>query len=222
MASGVVLLAAGSSRRFPTSVPKQLLSLQGKPLFLHSLKLFSSIPSVKEIVVVVSPNVSRRVEKHIKKFGSSKSITLVKGGRFRGESVKHGVNALSKKVQMIFIHDTARPLLSSQVIRRVERATLKWGVALAAWPLPDTLKLSSKGNRVMRTIPRHRLWLAQTPQGFRRPIAEACLLRPSPSATDDVELAERKGYAVKLVEGDPKNIKVTYPHDLRLCKVLAR
>jgi 2-C-methyl-D-erythritol 4-phosphate cytidylyltransferase len=132
------------------------------------------------------------------------------------------VRALSLDLDVILVHDTARPLVSRSIIERVARAASKKGAALAAWPLPDTLKSADKAGRVLKTIPRKNLWLAQTPQGFRRDVAMDCLLKPSSTATDDVELAERKGYRVVLVQGAPTNMKVTYPHDFSICEAILR
>jgi 2-C-methyl-D-erythritol 4-phosphate cytidylyltransferase/2-C-methyl-D-erythritol 2,4-cyclodiphosphate synthase len=109
--------------------------------------------------------------------------------------------------------------VSSKIISEVAVASYKMGAALAAWPLPDTLK-KGKGQLVERTIPRKDLWLAQTPQGFRFALAKKYLLHPSRTATDDVELAQRKGQKVALVLGSPINMKVTYPSDLSLCQKL--
>ncbi|MCB4756037.1 MAG: 2-C-methyl-D-erythritol 4-phosphate cytidylyltransferase [Elusimicrobia bacterium] len=218
MSTGVVLLAAGSSRRFGGLLPKQFISLAGEPLFLKSFHLFHRISSVGEIVVVVSQKDWDRANRWVQRTPLSKRVAVVVGGRHRGQSVQKGLVALSEKADVVLIHDAARPLVTTEVIRRVERAARKHGAALAAWPLPDTLKLAGAGAWVKKTIPRKGLWLAQTPQGFRREVAMKCLRAPTPTATDDVELAERRGFKVKIVRGDMKNIKVTYPADLDLCR----
>lgn len=221
MPTGVVLLAAGTGRRLGGKKPKQFLVLEGEPLFLKPLRTFLKHPSVREIVVVCSRAHETVVKHWIDRLKTRLSIRLAKGGGYRGESVRNGVRALSSRMDVVLVHDSARPLITIEMIRRVEAAARKTGVALAAWPLADTLKSSTKNNSVKKTIPRRGLWLAQTPQGFRRDIALECLLKPSRSATDDVELAERKGYRVRLVAGGPTNMKVTYPMDLKLCRLLS-
>jgi len=218
--TGVVLLAAGTSDRFGLRRPKPLVSLNGEPLFLKSFREFSRLPSVCEISLVVRSGEEKTYQRFLNRFKSKKKIHLISGGRFRGASVRNGVLALSKRVTLILVHDAARPLVNSKIIGRVEKAALKYGAALAAWPLGDTLKLSGKGGRVKKTIPRKNLWLAQTPQGFRRKTALKYLIRPTSEATDDVELVERKGHPVKIVMGDPRNLKVTYPFDLTVCRAL--
>jgi 2-C-methyl-D-erythritol 4-phosphate cytidylyltransferase len=103
----------------------------------------------------------------------------------------------------------------------VARAARRTGAALAAWPVPDTIK-ASRGKRVRRTVPRDGLWLAQTPQGFRRDVADRLFRRPTRSLTDDVQLAERAGVPVELVPASSMNFKVTLPEDFALCRRLLK
>ena len=220
MRCGVLLLAAGAGRRFGSSISKQFAPFHGVPLFVHSLRVFSVLREVIEIVIVVPKPLVIRIEGFMKKIKINKTIHVISGGSYRGESVRNGLKRLTKKVDLVLVHDAARPLLSADVVRRVMTAAQKRGVALAAWPLSDTLKLAGNNGRVKKTIPRESLWCAQTPQAFRRAIAEKCLLTPSPTATDDTELAERHGIPVWVVVGSPTNIKVTYPRDLEIAKVM--
>jgi 2-C-methyl-D-erythritol 4-phosphate cytidylyltransferase len=215
VSTGVILLAAGIGRRFGGTSPKQFLSLNNKPLYQHSLSVFRRIPSVGEIVLVVSPAKVASFQKM--KFAGLPHMTVTAGGSYRGESVRNGLRAFRTKPSVVLIHDSARPLVDSAMVRNVESAAKKFGVALAAWPLPDTLK-EEKNGMVKRTIPRKNLWLAQTPQGFRWSIAVKCLIHPRPDATDDVDLAQRKGFKVKIVIGSPKAMKVTVPMDLKIVR----
>ncbi len=222
MSTGVILLAAGSGRRFGGRRPKQMARLNGGPLYVKPLNAFLKVPSVGEIVVVTSKGLIKNIVRRVKKYGKKIQIRVILGGVFRGESVRNGLKALSSKSKIVLVHDAARPLVSEEVIERVIRGVRQTGVALAAWPLGDTLKESDAKGRVRRTIPRNNLWLAQTPQGFRREIAEKCLRNPNAIATDDVQLAERKGFKVKIVEGSPFNFKVTFPHDLKTCQAIIK
>ena len=220
MSTGVVLLAAGTGRRFGGRTAKQFLPLNGEPLFLRSLRVFLSVPSVREIALVGAPRSLDSLRRRLPRLPARVRLTLVEGGAFRGASVRNGVRALSDKATVVLVHDAARPMITADVVRRVERAARRTGAALAAWPLSDTLKDGRGGRRVKRTVPRDGLWLAQTPQGFRRGRPLDCLLAPRPDATDDVALAERRGLPVEIVEGSASNIKVTYPHDLKVCRAL--
>lgn len=189
---------------------------------MASLRVFASLSSVHEIVLVCSPPHRSFVERWCRRSKIKKSICVVAGGAIRGESVRQGLLALSPLIDVVLIHDAARAMVTADIVRRVESAAKKKGVALAAWPLADTLKLAGAPLQVKKTIPRKNLWLAQTPQGFQRKIALKCLLTPSVTATDDVELAQRRGFKVSIVEGSATNFKVTYPEDLKLCRWLHR
>lgn len=220
MATGVVLLAAGSGNRFGGRVPKQFLPFNGEPLFVASLRVFGSVPSVTEIVLVAPAGRTKELQRRVPRLPARVSVHVVDGGSFRGASVKNGLKALSAAVKIVLVHDSARPMVTADIVRRVESAARRTGCALAAWPLADTLKKEGRRRRVGKTIPRSGLWVAQTPQGFRRDVAIKCLMNPRPGATDDVALAESRRSPVEIVEGSPTNIKVTTPHDLRLCRAL--
>lgn len=164
-------------------------------------------------------------EKFVRREKFSKVCAVVAGGAERADSVKNGVRACPSGWDVVLIHDAARALVSSDVISKVALAARKTGAALAAWPVPDTLKRARSGPGgaflVERTVPREGLWLAQTPQGFRRDVAERLFRGASPRGiTDDVQLAERAGVPVALVAASPANFKVTLPEDFRLCAAL--
>ena len=220
MATGVVLLAAGSGNRFGGRTPKQFLPFNGEPLFVASLRVFSSVASVTEIILVAPPGRASQIRRRLPRLSARLAVSVVDGGSFRGASVRNGVKALSAAVSVVLIHDAARPMVTADIVRRVESAARRTGSSLAAWPLADTLKKEGPRRRVGRTVARDGLWVAQTPQGFRRDVALKCLMFPRPGATDDVALAESRRLPVELVEGSPINIKVTTPHDLRLCRAL--
>jgi len=222
MSTSAVLLAAGSGRRFKKKNPKQWALLNGEPLFLKSLRVFTRVPSVKEIVLVVNPRQEKKYKSLLKRKKYLRNVHVVAGGGFRGQSVKNGFRALRNPTSVVLIHDTARPLVTREIVRRVETAARRFGAALAAWPVGDTLKKSRKNDFVKKTVSRQSLWAAQTPQGFRWDWAVRVLGSPSTTATDDVELVERRGGKVKIVLGSSQNIKVTYPSDLKICQSLLK
>lgn len=221
MSAAVILLAAGSGVRFGAKKPKQFSSYFGEPLLLRSFKVFLLTPGVQSIVVVASPAHVGMTKKALSKVSTRKYVSVVPGGTYRGESVRNGFLSLQKKHDVVLIHDAARPNLTQEIVLRAYRAANEHGVSLVAWPLSDTLKVVGRENQVQKTLPREALWLAQTPQAFRWAEALKCLPHPSSTATDDVSLAERKKIPVKVVKGALSNIKVTYPSDLVLAKVLA-
>ncbi len=218
-----VLVAAGHGSRFGARRPKQFLPLLGKPLLYWALRALQRTSCVREIVLVLAPEYVSWGERFARREKLHKVKAVAPGGAERSGSVRSGVAALSGGADVVMIHDAARAMVTPDIVERVARAAFKTGAALAAWPVPDTLKLSdgkSMGPRVRRTIPRRDMWLAQTPQGFRRDVAAKVFSRPAPDATDDVQLAERAGVPVALVAASPSNFKVTLPEDFALCRAL--
>jgi 2-C-methyl-D-erythritol 4-phosphate cytidylyltransferase len=224
MRACAVVVAAGRGARFGAARPKQFLPLKGRPLLYWPLRAFERTPAVKAIVLVLAPEHVAWGERFIRTNRLSKVMAVVAGGAERSDSVRKGVAAAPADADVVLVHDAARALVTPDIILKVARAAAKKGAALAAWPLPDTLKEahpSAKGPfRVKRTVPRAGLWLAQTPQGFRRDVADRLFSRPAPAATDDVQMAERAGLPVELVPAAPSNFKVTLPEDFILCRAL--
>jgi 2-C-methyl-D-erythritol 4-phosphate cytidylyltransferase len=214
----VILAAAGHGRRFGPAHqrPKQFRPLRGKPLLYWPLKTFASIPLVRSVVLVVGKDYLAWARAFVRREKLRKVAAVVEGGAERADSVRRGF-AAAPPSDVVLVHDAARALVTRAVVERVAQAAWKNGVALAAWPVPDTLKLSKDGRRVARTVPRDHLWLAQTPQGFRRSIAAKVFDAKGPRPTDDVRWAERAGRRVALVTGSPENFKVTLPEDFTLC-----
>lgn len=223
MSVGVILVAAGRGRRFNAAgVPKQFRPLQGRPLYQWSLGVFERTPEVTSVVVVVPVDRRLSVAKEIARAKFRKVSAVVPGGAERADSVRAGLRALPP-CKVVLIHDAARALVTSEVVVRVARAARRTGAALAAWPVPDTVKEASgkSGARalVRRTVPRAGLWLAQTPQGFRREESRR-FFEISGALTDDVQVFERANRPVEIVLGSAQNFKVTLPEDFALCERL--
>lgn len=184
------------------------------------LGTFERTPAVKHVVVVVPREFVAATARRLKPFRKIRAVTA--GGATRAESVRAGVRRLPSDVEVILVHDAARVLVGRAVIERVAAAAHRAGAALAAWPVPDTLKegvVRGKKIFVRRTVPRAGLWLAQTPQGFRRDRLSALFQAPA-DLTDDVQVFERAGKDVEIVLGDARNFKVTVPEDFELAKSL--
>jgi 2-C-methyl-D-erythritol 4-phosphate cytidylyltransferase/2-C-methyl-D-erythritol 2,4-cyclodiphosphate synthase len=151
--------------------------------------------------------------------GVGKPVSIVAGGAARADSVRNGL-AAAPDAAVVLVHDAARPFLPAELASRVARAAAQDGAALAAVPVTDTVKRvagASAPPRVAATLDRSTLWLAQTPQGFRREVLVRAYERAGPDAggaTDDSLLVERMGEKVTLVAGDPGNFKITTPEDL--------
>ena len=225
-AVATIVVAAGEGRRLGAAEPKALVPLAGRPLLLHSLERLSGLPGLLEQVVVVPPGWRARVEERFAaEFARWKVSRVVEGGVRRQDSAAAGFAALSPGVEVVLIHDAARPLVRAAAAARVAAAAARGGAALLAVPLSDTLKREGPEGRVGETLDRRGLWRAQTPQGFRREVYAAAMrraMKEGGDATDDASLVERAGGAVTLVEGDPSNLKITTAADLRAAEALLR
>ena len=225
-AVATIVVAAGEGRRLGAAEPKALVPLAGRPLLLHSLERLSGLPGLLEQVVVVPPGWRARVEERFAaEFARWKVSRVVEGGVRRQDSAAAGFAALSPGVEVVLIHDAARPLVRAPHPARGAAAAARGRAALLAVPLSDTLKREGPEGRVGETLDRRGLWRAQTPQGFRREVYAAAMrraMKEGGDATDDASLVERAGGAVTLVEGDPSNLKITTAADLRAAEALLR
>ncbi|MHB9156051.1 MAG: 2-C-methyl-D-erythritol 4-phosphate cytidylyltransferase [Endomicrobiales bacterium] len=217
MKAAAIIVAAGASRRFGSPVPKQFLPLSGKPVFLWSVLAFKKVREFGQIILVVPENMVSPLERHARRY----RFELVAGGRERFDSVRAGLEKLRPGTRYVAIHDGARPLVAPELLRRALSGARKTGAAAAAVPARDTVKISARGARVDRTIPRERVWLAQTPQVFSLPvILGAYGRRGLRRVTDDAQAAEIAGNRVSIVPGDYSNIKITDRADLEVARLL--
>ncbi|MCM8757432.1 MAG: 2-C-methyl-D-erythritol 4-phosphate cytidylyltransferase [Candidatus Omnitrophica bacterium] len=217
---GVVLVGGGKGRRLGQNIPKAIVSVNGQRLFLFSLRSFSQIPAVREIVLVLP----RRWVKAGRKWTTSwkRVKKVVAGGKERHQSVWKGIQQLSSECEIVLIHDVARPLVSKELIHRVIKGTRKYGACIPALPITDTVK-QVEGSRVKMTLDREKLVAVQTPQGFIRQILEKAYrlaFQRNWFGQDDAFLVEQLSVPVSIIPGEEKNIKVTHPQDLALIKLL--
>ena len=212
--TGVILAAAGEGRRLGSRLPKALVPLAGKPLFLHSLRTFASLPFVREIAVVLPAEWVDRIRKRMgKRLAALKVTTLVPGGARRQDSVRIGLEAMTSPI--VLVHDAARPLVTREAVKAVALAAARHGAAVLCHQAVDTIKIADARGRVESTPDRARLWHAQTPQGFRRAVlVNAYKVNGRADATDDVQLVERAGGTIWIVGGESSNFKITTPDDL--------
>lgn len=217
---GVILVAAGQSSRFrDANYKKPFAPLAGRPVWLHSAERFVDRDDVKQVVVVVAPEDR---EAFLDKFAASLAfmgVTLAEGGAQRSDSVRNGLEKLDPALDMVAIHDAARPCLAAAWIDRVFEAGARTGAAILAIPVVGTLKRVGPGDVITETVDRTGLWEAQTPQVFRRDV----LVRAFASArvgqpTDEAQLVEAIGQPVTVVPGSPINLKITSREDLRLAE----
>jgi 2-C-methyl-D-erythritol 4-phosphate cytidylyltransferase/2-C-methyl-D-erythritol 2,4-cyclodiphosphate synthase len=207
-----IIAAAGSGSRLGEETPKQFLGLGGRSLVQRAVDAFLAAPRITDLIVVTR---AEAVESVRSALGGAKPIAVIPGGATRQASVARGMDAVDDAASYVLVHDAARPFVSVAVIDRVLDAAITHGAAIAALPATDTIKRVD-GGRILETIPRETIFLAQTPQGFRRDVlAKAVALgRAGADGTDEAALAERAGYPVHVVAGDDANVKITTPGDL--------
>ena len=217
---GVVVLGAGESRRME-GVDKIFAPLHGLPLIAHSIKVFNDCPQVMQVVLVLS--LSRIEEGHdlVTQYGSHKVVEVCPGGARRQDSVRAGLERLTRCV-WVMVHDGARPLIDTKLLARGLDAARETGAALAAVPAKDTIKVVSEGGLVKETPSRDHLWQVQTPQVFRYELLMEAHRRCDGDYTDDGAMVESLGVPVKVFCGSYGNIKITTPEDLLVAETLMR
>ncbi len=219
MALYALVTAAGSSRRMKGQ-NKLMVRVAGRPLLVHTVERMSALSSVKAVAVSAPTCMLDLYKELFRKFGLSKVRWVVEGGRERQESIFNTLKAMSLRTDdLVAIHDGARPLVSSELLRRLLEAFDNCEGVVPALPVTDTVKKVGAGKTVRGTLNRTELVYVQTPQLFRYDTimeAHRTAAEEGYYGTDDASLVERQGGVVRWVEGDPVNFKVTYPEDLEL------
>jgi 2-C-methyl-D-erythritol 4-phosphate cytidylyltransferase len=219
---GVAIPAAGMGVRMG-GARKAFMDLCGEPLLLHSIRPFLEHPLVRAVAIALGEEESLDPPRWLGELDSR--IILVRGGSNRGESVWAALRALPGWVELVAVHDAARPLVTGSIIDRCIQGAGGTRGAVAGWPAVDTLKHVGKGERIRATLPREEVWHAQTPQVFPREMivgAYRKAVEAGISDTDDSALVERLGGEVVMVRGSPYNLKVTRPEDLALAELILR
>jgi 2-C-methyl-D-erythritol 4-phosphate cytidylyltransferase/2-C-methyl-D-erythritol 2,4-cyclodiphosphate synthase len=216
MRVGVIIVAGGRGLRLGGEIPKQLLEIGGRSVLRRAVDIFDAHPRIDQIVVVLPDDLVAEAARLIGPTGRPCAVAV--GGPTRQESVRRGLAALPPGPDVVLIHDAARPFAPADLIDRVIDEAVASGAAVPAVAVTETVKrLGRDGRHVRETIAREEIWLAQTPQGFRRAVLEAAFARvgdPAAAATDDAMLVEQAGHPVRLVPGDVRNVKITTMSDL--------
>jgi 2-C-methyl-D-erythritol 4-phosphate cytidylyltransferase len=224
MITAALIPAAGRGQRMGREIEKQFLLLGGKPLLAHTLSQFEASPDIDRIVIIVPQGREAFCYHEIVEPEGLRKIThIVAGAHTRQLSVMAGFRCLDQDVDIVAIHDGARPFVTPSLIRAAIHAALQDGSAVTAIPEPDTLKRVSGGGTVIETVDRRDLWRAQTPQAFRRPILQCALAyagRYNLDTTDEASLVEALSWPVRIVLGSTWNFKITSPDDLQLAELL--
>lgn len=221
-----IIVASGNSTRMGEGISKQMILLNDMPVVAHTIKAFDECECIKEIIVVAKEEEFCLYQEFQKLYKFKKLVRLVSGGKTRQDSVKNGFAAISKDTRFVAIHDGARCLITPSQIEKVCSAAYKHDCATAATRAVDSVKISSGKNLFIdSSANRDHIWLAQTPQVFKREIYELALKKADNdhfTATDDNALVENLGCSIKLVECGRNNIKITTPDDISLALAIIK
>lgn len=210
--------AAGLGLRMGGSVRKQFRFLGGVPLVVHSLRILQASPVIDRIIMAVpQADIAYCRAEIVDAHRFTKVADVVAGGQERQDSVRNALAVVDERVEIVLVHDAVRPFLTESMVANVVTAAKATGAAIIALPMRDTVKQVGEDRVIQRTVDRRPLWLAQTPQAFRRDWLQEAHRKAQAegvTATDDASLLEWMGRPVTVVEGSGENIKVTRPEDM--------
>lgn len=213
-----IIAAGGRGERFGTGLPKQFLAIGGRTILERSVHAFLMHASVDEVIVALPPDLAEKPPAYLS--STAKPLRVVAGGTRRQDSVAAAFRVVADRSDLIVVHDAARPFASADLIGRTIAAAAEAGAALAAIEARDTVKQVADGV-VHATLDRRTIFLAQTPQAFRRHVLRDALAIAS-DVTDEASLAEQAGHVVRIVEGEATNIKITTPEDLPIAEAIGK
>jgi 2-C-methyl-D-erythritol 4-phosphate cytidylyltransferase len=216
-----IIPAAGVGIRMGGETPKQFLSLEGVPIFIHTLRKFTASDAIEEIFLALRGEEMERAARDVDREHFSKPVRLVEGGASRQETVGRALAEVSADTEIVVVHDAVRPFIELDMIQRVVEAARKDGAAILGIPSVDTVKQVER-QTILGTIPRERIVLAQTPQAFRFSLLKEAFERAAADGfygSDESSLVERLGNTVSVLMGSDRNIKITKPSDLPLARL---
>jgi 2-C-methyl-D-erythritol 4-phosphate cytidylyltransferase len=222
----VIVPAAGKSTRFGGREKKPFVSLDGRPVWLRTAEMFWKRDDVSKVYLVIAPDDREEFRGRFGHLLAFANAEVVAGGEERFDSVANTLDRIPDTVEFVAIHDAVRPLTPHSLIDTVFSTAKKHGAAMLAMPVADTLKhVDAATNRITKTVPREGLWMAQTPQVFRRELIVAAYAKRKEMnipITDDAQLVEAQGHEVVVVRGSPVNFKITTQEDIELAEAILK
>jgi len=226
MKADAVILSAGKGHRFMEGKKKQFHLLTGKPILAHTLDKFETCPLIHSILLVVGEeDMDYCMNEIIEKYHYRKISQIVPGGKRRQDSVKNGIDALSKGVEVVVIHDGVRPFVTKTMIEESIHSAIRFGAVVVAMPVKETIKIAHLDGTVLKTLDRESLWQIQTPQTFQVHLIKEAYHKATEEGfigTDDASLVERLGVKVHILPGSYTNIKITTKEDLMLAHLFLK
>lgn len=220
---GVIIPAAGQGKRMKSDVSKQYIEIDSKPILVFTLEKFQELSWIDDIILVVGENEIEYAKKYIKnKYGFTKITEVISGGTDRQDSVYEGLKILNEKVEIVLIHDGVRPMIDSDLIKKIIVETNQHKACVLGVNVKDTIKRVDDKGYVVETPSRNHLYAIQTPQAFERTLILSAYKEGYAmnfKATDDAMLIEQfTTTKVKVVEGSYSNIKITTLEDISMFK----
>ncbi|HBY57745.1 MAG TPA: 2-C-methyl-D-erythritol 4-phosphate cytidylyltransferase [Candidatus Atribacteria bacterium] len=213
-----LIAAAGLGKRMNAKISKPFIPIFGKPIIAYTLEKFEQCKLIEKIYLIVNRKEKDLYLKNIiLRYNFTKVQGLIEGGKTRQDSVYNGLKALDADTDIVVIHDGARPLIEKTLIQDSIKTAQKYGAAILAIPIKDTIKKSQKYMFINGTLDREQIWRAQTPQSFKYDIILSAYKKAYQDkfwATDDAAIVERYGHKVKMIIGSEENIKITTPFDI--------
>jgi len=214
----VIIAAAGKGERLGLGIPKALVKIGGKTLVERVVDKFIKFDKIRTIYVAVPPGYEPTIGELLSKYGDR--VKVYTGGTVRQESIYRGLKYITD--EYVLIHDVARIMVTDKLIERVMHVVTKYDAVIPVIPVRDTIK-EVEDSKVLRTLPRERLYIVQTPQGFRTELIVKAYEKAQQEGyhgTDSATLVERYGVDVSTVEGEVSNIKLTYAEDVKLVECM--
>ena len=222
-------MAAGTAKAADAPRSKQFAELGGVPILIHTLRRFAASPQVNEMFLALRKAEIKEFQPRLKQEPFADKVQLVEGGENRQQSVGNALAQVKAAADdIVLVHDAVRPFVDDAVINSVIAAAKKHGACIAGIPAVDTIKQvdrTADGAIITSTIPRERIVLAQTPQGFKYSVIKKAFDEAAAdnfTGTDEASLVERSGHSVAVVMGSPKNMKITTPSDMPLAEFYLR
>jgi 2-C-methyl-D-erythritol 4-phosphate cytidylyltransferase len=226
MKADAIIVSAGKGQRFMEGKKKQFFLLGDKPILAHTLGQFETCPLIRSTLLVVSEeDMDYTLKEIVEKHKFRKIVQIVPGGKRRQDSVKNGMDALAKTVDIVMIHDGVRPFVTRAMIEDSIHSAERFGAVVVAMPVKDTIKMSNPDGTVLKTLDRESLRQTQTPQTFHAKVIREAYTKAAEDGfvgTDDASLVERLGVKVHILPGSYTNIKITTPEDLILAHLFLR
>jgi 2-C-methyl-D-erythritol 4-phosphate cytidylyltransferase len=218
-----LIVSAGKGHRFIEGKKKQFHLLAEKPILAHTIDKFETCPLIHSILLVVGQeDMDYCLKEIIEKYQYKKISQIVPGGKRRQDSVRNGIEVLSKDAEIVVIHDGVRPFVTKEMIEDSIRSAIRFGAVVLAMPVKETIKMVQPDGTVLKTLDRESLWQIQTPQTFQVNVIKEAYHKATEdgfAGTDDASLVERLGIKVHILPGSYTNIKITTPEDLILANL---